>query len=39
MVEATDDGFKLGSGGFSSSNQIGDGVDPGNCFGVMEANE
>ena len=39
MVEATGDGFELGSGGFSSSNQIGDGVVPGECFGDREANE
>ena len=39
VVEATDDGFELGSGGFSLSNQIVDGVNPGECFGVGEANE
>ena len=39
VIEATDDGFELGSGGLSSSDQIGDGVDPGKCFGVGEANE
>ena len=39
MVEATDDGFELGSGGFSSSDQIGDGVDLGECFGFREAND
>ena len=39
VVEATDDGFELGGGGFSSGNQISDGVDPGKCFGVREANE
>ena len=39
VVEATDDDFELGRRGFSSSNQIGDGVNPGECFGVGEANE
>ena len=39
MVEATDDGFELGSSGFSSSDHISDGVDAGKCFGVREANE
>ena len=39
MVETTDDGFELRSSGFSLRNQIGDGVDPGECFGVGEANE
>ena len=38
VVEANDDGFELGSGGFSSSDNIGDGVNPGECFGVGEAN-
>ena len=38
VVEATDDGFELGSGGLSSSNNIGNGVNPGKCFGVGEAN-
>ena len=39
VVEATDDGFDIGSGGLSSSDQIDDGFDPGECFGVGEANE
>ena len=38
VVEATDNGFELGSGDFSLGNQIGDGVDPGECFVVREAN-
>ena len=32
VVEATDNGFELGSGVFSSGDQIGDGVHPGECF-------
>ena len=39
VVEATDDGFELGSGGFSLDDQISDGVDLDKCFGVGEANE
>ena len=39
VVEATDDGFELGSGGFSSGDHIGDGVNPGKYFGVGEAND
>ena len=39
VVEATDDGFELKSGGFSSSDHIGDGVDPGECFGVRKTKE
>ena len=38
-VKATNDGFDLGISGFSLGNKIGDGVDPGACFGVGEANE
>ena len=38
VVEVTNNGFNIGSGGFSSGNQIGDGVDPGKFFGVREAN-
>ena len=39
VVEVNDDGFELGSGGFSLDYQISDGVDPDKCFGVEEANE
>ena len=39
VVEATDNGFDIGTGGFLLSNKIVDGVNPGECFGVREANE
>ena len=39
VVEATDDGFEIGSRGFSSGDHIVDRVDPDECFGVGEAYE